>query len=275
MHNKQAYKNNIKFFSKFSANPLSLNINFFKAFTLAEVLIVIGIIGVIAEMTIPPLVANFQKQVYVTKLKKSYTEVNQALKQMALNNGCPDDLKCSGLFAIGTNNTTFGDELTKYFKVVKNCGTSTDCWNNHINANYDGSSGTFYDMTTWGYYSFITVDGISFLVVNNAYAGPSNADCSNVFLSDLGYRSQVCGMIYIDVNGLKGPNYYGRDIFDFFITNGKGALLYPEGGADGNTSNEWWNTGNNNRCSSTSNVNDKWGAYCTGRVIEKGWTMDY
>ncbi|MCK7521137.1 MAG: hypothetical protein MZV64_27335 [Ignavibacteriales bacterium] len=39
----------------------------------------------------------------------------------------------------------------------------------------------------------------------------------------------------VDINGpKKGPNYFGRDMFRFYITNGKGALLYPYGGSDAN-----------------------------------------
>ena len=44
-----------------------------KGFTLAEVLITLGIIGVVAAMTIPTLMAKFEKQQYVTQLKETYT----------------------------------------------------------------------------------------------------------------------------------------------------------------------------------------------------------
>ncbi len=50
------------------------------AFTLAEVLITLGIIGVVAAMTIPTLTSNYRKHEAVTKLKKAYTTVNQAIK---------------------------------------------------------------------------------------------------------------------------------------------------------------------------------------------------
>ncbi len=43
-----------------------------KAFTLAEVLITLGVIGVVAAMTMPSLVANYQKKVWVNQLKKLY-----------------------------------------------------------------------------------------------------------------------------------------------------------------------------------------------------------
>ena len=45
----------------------------FKGFTLAEVLITLGIIGVVSALTMPALVANYKKQEAVSKLKKSYT----------------------------------------------------------------------------------------------------------------------------------------------------------------------------------------------------------
>ena len=50
-----------------------------KGFTLAEVLITLGIIGVIAAMTIPQLINGYQKSVVENKLKKFYSMINQAL----------------------------------------------------------------------------------------------------------------------------------------------------------------------------------------------------
>lgn len=57
------------------------------AFTLAEILIVLGIIGIIAALTIPTLIENVQKDVTVTKLKKSYTVLYQAVKLSEVDNG--------------------------------------------------------------------------------------------------------------------------------------------------------------------------------------------
>lgn len=52
----------------------------FIAFTLAEVLITLGVIGVVAAMTMPTLIQNHRKHEVVTKLKKVYSTVNQAIK---------------------------------------------------------------------------------------------------------------------------------------------------------------------------------------------------
>ena len=50
------------------------------AFTLAEVLITLGIIGVVAAMTLPTLVQNYQKRVVETRLQKFYSAINQAVR---------------------------------------------------------------------------------------------------------------------------------------------------------------------------------------------------
>lgn len=56
-------------------------------FTLAEVLITLGIIGVVAAMTMPSLIANHNKRVVETRLKKFYSSINQAIKMAELDYG--------------------------------------------------------------------------------------------------------------------------------------------------------------------------------------------
>ena len=55
-------------------------------FTLAEVLVTLGIIGVVAAMTMPTLVENHQKKVYIVQLQKVYTELAQAAKRVLTDN---------------------------------------------------------------------------------------------------------------------------------------------------------------------------------------------
>ena len=57
------------------------------AFTLAEVLITLGIIGVVAAMTLPTLIQNHQKQVYATQLKKSINVFENMLNKMKADEG--------------------------------------------------------------------------------------------------------------------------------------------------------------------------------------------
>lgn len=61
-----------------------------KAFTLAEVLITLGIIGVVAALTLPALVQNYRNQVVETRLKKVYSVMNQAIVQSEVDNGAKE-----------------------------------------------------------------------------------------------------------------------------------------------------------------------------------------
>ena len=63
-----------------------------KAFTLAEVLITLGVIGVVAALTLPALINKYQKVVIKNRFKKAYSLVSQAIKQVEVNNGAP--LEC-------------------------------------------------------------------------------------------------------------------------------------------------------------------------------------
>ena len=58
------------------------------AFTLAEVLVTLGIIGVVSAMTVPTLMQNYQRQSYVTQLHKTYNEISQALLRYQTDKKC-------------------------------------------------------------------------------------------------------------------------------------------------------------------------------------------
>jgi len=245
-------------------------------FTLAEVLITLGIIGIVAAMTIPTLMANNQKAQYVTALKKAYTQFNQVLVQIATDKGCVGDLRCTGLFEASTTNRSLGDELVKYFKVVKNCETTagggpsiTGCLS-RISDNYDGSSARG-DGDSTSYYRFITADGTGFLISN------MQNNCTLNYSTNKTYNTtQVCGAINVDVNGRKGPNNKGMDVFVFYITNGKGPMLYPTGGVDDGCTSSWcgyWQDSSGNP--RTCYPGNKLGETCAGRIIEEGWEMNY
>src|SRR5574344_2035276 len=92
------------------------------AFTLAEVLIVLGIIGVVAAMTIPTLINNYQVSQYESALKHTYSTLIAGFKQIELNNDC-DSLSCTGIFNNNAStDTDFNNNLDvavkKAFKVL-------------------------------------------------------------------------------------------------------------------------------------------------------------
>lgn len=242
------------------------------AFTLAEVLIVLGIIGIIADMTIPTLTESTRKQTSVASLKKAYTTFNQALTKIAADNGCIGDLKCSPLMNDTPVLKDMGDEIVKNFRVIKNCAmTTTGCFSSEVGANYT-DTGTKTNMDDTASFRFITADGVAYRLVKNN--GECHGELSTIPPASAKYMKEVsCGELFIDVNGPeKGPNNLGRDIFDFYITNGKGPLLYPLGGDDDYLNLPWVSpTGNPKACAPINSD----GKRCAARIMEEGWVMKY
>lgn len=85
------------------------------AFTLAEVLITLGIIGVVAAITIPSLMAATQEASLVPKVKKTYSTLAQALKLASNDYDTPGDF--SLIFEEGKSATQITKELTTYIMV--------------------------------------------------------------------------------------------------------------------------------------------------------------
>ena len=87
-------------------------------FTLAEVLVTLGIIGVVSAMTVPTLMQNHQRKTYVTQLHKVYNELNQAFQQFKNDNNALTLLE-AGL----SDQTAVNNFLKTYFKTVTICDT--------------------------------------------------------------------------------------------------------------------------------------------------------
>ena len=82
-------------------------------FTLAEVLITLGIIGTVAAMTIPTLMSNYQKQVWESKLKKIYSVATNACERMLIEENV-SRVNETALYGEVTN-----DNVRKYFKIMQ------------------------------------------------------------------------------------------------------------------------------------------------------------
>ena len=67
-----------------------------KGFTLAEVLITLGIIGVVAALTLPTLIQKYQKKAFATKVKQTYSIVSNALISSIAENGAPNTWNFNG-----------------------------------------------------------------------------------------------------------------------------------------------------------------------------------
>ena len=100
-------------------------------FTLAEVLITLSILGVVAAISIPNIIQQYQKRVTVTKLQKVYSELNKAVTNIKLLTGC-QTLTCAGLGDIESK------EITEDF--IKKAGFK----------NYSSFGGGGYQFCTYG-----------------------------------------------------------------------------------------------------------------------------
>lgn len=240
-----------------------------------DVIVTFVLIGIIVAVGIPMLMNDYANKKNVEGLKKAYETFNIALNKITSSRGCMDDLKCTHLFDEGTTDESFGGEVVKYFNVAKNCGTTPGhkCFAPYTNDSYDGSSKGVYELDNWSGYRFLTKDGMSYYVWN--YAKHCSENDSTYKTGDL---TQACGEVYVDVNGPdKGPNRMGRDTFNLWISNGKGATLYPMGAVDTKWSDQDWRWVDplNKKHLLHCYPGEPTGWPCAGRIMEQGWKMNY
>ena len=114
------------------------------AFTLAEVLVSLGIIGVVAAITLPVLIQNYQKQATATSLKKAYSELNQVLQRSMVDNG---DIKTwNNSFEFGVDNWA-KTYIEPYIKVEKSGSCTNQNGPRCLGISYMGNLGS---KPTWG-----------------------------------------------------------------------------------------------------------------------------
>lgn len=230
---------------KFKSNYKTHAIVGVRAFTLAEVLITLGIIGVVAAMTIPTLINNYQKQETVSRLQKIYSIISSAVKMSELQNGSSTTWDSP---TIDNDLTQSTDWWNKYFipyanlSVIKTCTTanSSECWPSDSKW-LDGASNS----TTY-FLDWVLADGITmnFRPLNSQYGG-----------------------IMVDINGLKKPNIMGRDEF-YIIVSYKAGYVSFVGRGLARTS---LLTGASSACNSDLGTNK--GLYCGALIQADGWQI--
>lgn len=214
-------------------------------FTLAEVLITLGIIGVVASMTIPTMLQNMQTQQTVSALKKAYSELSQAYTQAVQENGTPDNWGITDLNT-GADTKKFLDILLQYMRVTKNCGVVANSGCFPVGTYTQLVGGGAYDIDgTTTRSKAILADGTLIVLWPNV-AMLKTPDCSG-FYGSAPVLQGLCTSVLVDVNGFKKPNVYGQDTFFFYITkNGivpQGTAQEPAGAYNFSTYCKTSNTG--------------------------------
>ena len=215
-------------------------------FTLAEVLVTIGIIGIIAALTMPTFTQNTQKAKIGPKLAKARAVFEQAALAVL------DDAQVD---ALSDALVTCSDDATTTQALIPNSssGSNNDeiaCfWYNmghHMKGSISISNQTVFDST----------DGVSYLVVMLGQPG-----------TGLYAHQKQVGNLIIDINGLNNlPDANGRDFFYFQIRN-DGSLM-PWGSSQGSADNAW-----TIKCKADEVPENA--AYCAGHIFENNLKVLY
>ena len=233
-----------------------------KGFTLAEVLVTLGIIGVVSAMTVPSLMQNYQRQSYVTQLHKVYNEIQQAsLKYMNDKNAI--NLREAGL----TTSAEMKIFLKDYFKVINDCETyvKEPCFA----ASYKSINGTsYYTGGEWG-------AGASVLLASGAGILLDRPSQYQITVGDV---TSYHGHMLIDINGPKGPNIAGRDLFyaEFYDDGSIDVLgATPECKSKGICSEDSSLDDIRNDLFNKNCFSSGYAKGCIGKIINDGWQMNY
>ena len=216
------------------------------AFTLAEVLITLGIIGVVAAVTLPTLVANYQKTVWVNQLKKDYSFIANSFEKIMADEEV-DDLcntklaDCDGDMLVSHNSLLlYGDKYGEYLKLQSN----------KTNPLFEESAA---ELGAEPWLKTFTLNDGSCLATTGNY-GQS-------WISAWG--------IYVDVNCDKKPNKWGRDRFLILYTS-KGVKVHEDFFKDDTIKELFESCGDKDSEEEVFLL-----GWCYNKIIMDGWKMNY
>ncbi len=219
-------------------------------FTLSEVLITLGIIGIVAMLTIPAVVKNYRNKLYAAQLKRTYGMIEDAVQSIMADEhatsfsettaGVPS-AEPDGDFPEGKGAYYF---LNKYFKTIKTGCNATENDTNQCRASaYASPGGEVSDLILYGDYCAQTTNGATICSIYNE--GNNNTT------------------IMIDVNGPADPNIAGRDAFTFNILSDGSMADWSSDGDDCGT-----------KTHEAGHIAD-YASGCITKIIEDGWEMKY
>ena len=206
-------------------------------FTLAEVLITLGIIGIVAAMTLPSLIQKNQDKELISRTKKVYSELTNALLLAQRDLGTVGDN--STLFNTTDTSQVVAENLKKYFKGAFYCKNYSQkgCSKYYYDVKYavlqldDNNGGSVANLAS--YPKLILPNG-EIIVVSNSMRPNCTKEETTYKTDEYGrpildadgnkipstYIGDACGHFFFDVNGPKNPNQFGRDVHQIFIRKG-------------------------------------------------------
>ena len=169
-------------------------------FTLAEVLITLGIIGVVAAMTIPNLITKIQEKRTVTNLRATHSILAQAIRLAEEEYGEATGWTQENWTSKGA--VEIADKLKPFLKIALDCGTSDP--NGHcIKTQYKRRNGQYHDVnyaTDTRYYKITLLNGTAIWWKSTDLTAKNAGSYISFF---------------VDTNGANMPNQWGEDLFSF------------------------------------------------------------
>lgn len=264
-----------------------------RGFTLAEVLITLGIIGVVAALTAPSLVMSSRNESNAAKLAVTVSNLENAFTNAIVQEDVDNIYKTRmwsssdlGSYSDDASIAPFIGNLSKYIHLngyeitkAKDFYNGTGPYTMTATGGKGDISDTDKKGTTDMDKCFIVYTKNGAALFMKTYAtGDSNTTTQDAVAEKGGALYSDAMDLFIDVNGKAAPNTYGRDIFHFYV--GSDGILYPYGGLDvsiyekGDNQSLWNNTKNkSNSACLDENING--GLGCTARVIAEGYKINY
>ncbi|MBQ8459541.1 type II secretion system protein [bacterium] len=233
------------------------------AFTLAEILITIGIIGVVAAMTIPTLIQKNQKRIIEASIKEDYSIIQQVIRQNEAN-----DIDIVSEFKDGDTQflkTWFETYFAPYMKYNRVCYNKAGCWQNRgLNKALSGIS-VHIDRGTIGVgENIITVKLNNGSNLNFDVWATTNSITNVNAWNYFGIRTNSPVLtIYIDANGDSPPNVFGKDIYVMAYAPETGLVYAGYHRTDSEI---------NKNCSKNATGSNA-GFYCLMRIKNHGWQI--
>ena len=183
------------------------------AFTLAEVLITLGIIGIVAAMTLPVITASIKESIAINQLKTTYSLLSKAVLKTISDNGTLDTWSDDSVEYLE-------QEFNKALKVIHKCEGS---YSSHLSCIDEKASG----MYLYSSNIFVLSNGASYQVRLRNPNGKATTSSGGKYCSaslkkvrqtpGVTAHYYYCAQLIVDINGKRKPNKAGEDIFDFRV----------------------------------------------------------
>ena len=205
-------------------------------------MVTLGIIGVVAALTMPALIGNYKKQQSIEQVKKVYSVLSQAFNHAVAEYGDSSEWDT----VTPANAYSYFDTYWKpYIQAPDRCYSYKECGYDVLNPFFKTNKGKD------GY--VVRIEGGSRVMFH------MNDGTFVMIITSSGYSADD-RRILVDLNGPKLPNRFGNDVFFFLRVNGKGIVPYGYNQTEAAV---------NSDCSSRGN-----GYMCAAKLMQAGWKME-